>query len=152
MWLITRYADVRAAFADPRFSKDWRYTLPPEAARGRARPRSSPMMILMDPPDHTRLRKLVSPGVHRCAGWRTLRPRVAEIAGALIDDLPADGAVDIMAHYAFLLPVQVICELLGVPAEDRDDFSRWSKRDGRRLRPGRRRSRRRPSLADTWPA
>ncbi|WP_103381546.1 cytochrome P450 family protein [Pseudonocardia dioxanivorans] len=122
VWLVTRYDDVRTAFTDPRFAKDWRWTLPPEQ---RADAPSTPMMILMDPPDHTRLRKLVSRSftARRMAG---LRPRVEEIAAELVADLPAEGAVDLIARYAFLLPVRVICELLGVPAQDRDEFSAWS--------------------------
>ena len=63
-----------------------------------------------------------------------LRPRVQEIADELLDELPATGTVDLMSAYAFLLPVCVICELLGVPAEDRDDFAAWSNAAGRRLR------------------
>ncbi len=126
MWIITRYDDVRAAFSDPRFSKDFRYTLPPGARAAAPSAGFPPMMIMMDPPDHTRLRKLVSRAftARRVA---TLRPRIAEIAGALIDELPADGVVDLMEHFAFPLPVQVICELLGVPNADRGDFGRWSK-------------------------
>ncbi|MCO1655828.1 cytochrome P450 [Pseudonocardia sp. S2-4] len=124
VWFISRHADVRAALADPRLSKDWRYTLPPEQrAEHPATP--IPMMILMDPPEHTRLRKLVSRSF-TLRRMEALRPRVAEIARRLIDDLPADGPVDVMSRYAFMLPVLVICELLGVPAEDRDDFAAWS--------------------------
>ncbi|MBN9738611.1 MULTISPECIES: cytochrome P450 [unclassified Pseudonocardia] len=123
-WLITRYADVREAFVDPRLSKDWRYTLPADQrAEHAAAP--TPMMILMDPPDHTRLRKLVSRSftVRR---MNELQPRVEEITQELLDRLPADRPVDLMREYAFLVPVLVICELLGVPAEDRDQFSAWS--------------------------
>lgn len=124
VWLITRYDDVRAALTDPRFSKDWRWTLPAEArAENPATP--IPMMILMDPPEHTRLRKLVSRSF-TLRRMEDLRPRVEQIVTELLDALPATGIVDIMANYAFLLPVQVICELLGVPAEDRDDFAAWS--------------------------
>ncbi|GAA4553209.1 cytochrome P450 [Pseudonocardia xishanensis] len=122
MWIVTRYEDVRAAFVDPRLSKDWRYTLP--ADQRAAMPAAPmPMMLLMDPPDHTRLRKLVSRSftVRRI---EELRPRVRQIADELAAALPAEG--DLMRDYAFLLPVQVICELLGVPAEDRDDFGAWS--------------------------
>jgi cytochrome P450 len=124
VWMLFRHADVRAALADPRLSKDWRYTLAPEE-RGAAPGQFLPMMVLMDPPGHTRLRKLVSRSftVRR---MEALRPRVAEIAATLLDDLPTTGTVDIMASYAFLLPVYVICELLGVPAADRDDFVAWS--------------------------
>ncbi len=124
MWLISRYADVRAALVDPRLSKDWRYTLPPEQRA--AQPAAHiPMMLLMDPPGHTRLRKLVS-RVFTVRRMEALRPRVAQVAAELIDGLPTEGRVDVMASYAFLLPVLVICELLGVPPTDRDEFAAWS--------------------------
>ncbi|WP_198961489.1 cytochrome P450 [Pseudonocardia sp. MH-G8] len=125
VWLLSRHADVRAALADPHLSKDWRHTLPPEQ-RADAPGTPIPMMILMDPPEHTRLRKLVSRAftLRRMEG---LRPRVEEIARGLLDALPARGRVDLMADYAFLLPVFVICELLGVPAQDRDEFAGWSR-------------------------
>ncbi|MFP5020612.1 cytochrome P450 family protein [Pseudonocardia phyllosphaerae] len=123
-WLLTRYADVRAAFTDPRLSKDWRYTLPADQREGQSAA-PIPMMVLMDPPDHTRLRKLVGRSftVRR---MEELRPRVAEIAQGLLDRLPADAPVDLMRDYAFAIPVEVICELLGVPSQDRDRFSAWS--------------------------
>ncbi len=123
-WLLTRYKDVRAALADPRLSKDWRHTLPPEQRADAPGPAVT-MMVLMDPPDHTRLRRLVSLAftVRRMEG---LRPRVRQISHELIEALPTSGPVDILAHYAFLLPVLVICELLGVPPEDRGDFAAWS--------------------------
>ncbi|MBW0135233.1 cytochrome P450 family protein [Pseudonocardia abyssalis] len=124
VWMMFDHADVRAALTDPRLSKDWRYTLPADAREGQpATP--IPMMILMDPPGHTRLRKLVS-RAFTVRRMEELRPRVAEFANRLIDDLPTSGPVDLMSSYAFLLPVFVICELLGVPAEDRDDFAAWS--------------------------
>ncbi|MDN5920768.1 MAG: cytochrome P450, partial [Pseudonocardia sp.] len=124
MWLISRHDDVREAFVDPRLSKDWRFTLP-EEQRAEMPAAPTPMMLLMDPPDHTRLRKLVSRSftVRRMA---ELRPRVQEIADELLAGLPEDGTVDLMRVYAFQLPVLVICELLGVPPEDRDEFGAWS--------------------------
>ncbi|MDN5751266.1 MAG: cytochrome P450 [Pseudonocardia sp.] len=124
VWMLFRHADVRAALADTRLSKDWRFTLPPEAREGQqATP--IPMILLMDPPGHTRLRKLVS-RAFTVRRMEELRPRVVEFANRLLDDLPTTGRVDLMSSYAFLLPVFVICELLGVPAEDRDDFAAWS--------------------------
>ncbi len=124
VWLISRFADVKAALVDPRLSKDWRYTLPPEQRA--AQPATPiPMMILMDPPEHTRLRKLVS-RVFTLRRMEALRPRVEQVAAELIEALPPGGRVDLMPSYAFLLPVLVICELLGVPAADRDDFAAWS--------------------------
>ncbi|GEL17145.1 cytochrome P450 [Pseudonocardia asaccharolytica DSM 44247 = NBRC 16224] len=124
LWLVSRYDDVKAAFSDPRLSKDWRHALPPEQ-RVDAPSTPIPMIIMMDPPDHTRLRKLVSRSFtpRRMAA---LRSRVEQIAEGLLDALPAEGVVDLIAEYAFPLPVQVICELLGVPAADRDEFGHWS--------------------------
>ncbi|GGM94281.1 cytochrome P450 [Lentzea pudingi] len=124
VWLLSRYADVRAALADPRLSKDKRYTLPPEQ-RAEAPGPAVEMMVLMDPPDHTRLRRLVS-RVFTTRRMEALRPRVEQLSRELVDALPATGRVDILHEYAFLLPVFVICELLGVPPEDRDDFAAWS--------------------------
>lgn len=125
VWMMFEHADVRAALADPRLSKDWRYTLPSDQ-RDQHPATPIPMMILMDPPEHTRLRKLVS-RAFTVRRMEELRPRVAEIAERLLDDLAAaPGPVDLMAGYAFPLPVFVICELLGVPAADRDDFASWS--------------------------
>jgi cytochrome P450 len=130
-WLITRYADVRAALADPRLHKDWagKLTEPgwsPDPVMGYL----SRHLLNADPPDHTRLRRLVSRGftARRVAG---LRPRVEAITSALLDEMAGrvvagDTSVDLIEAYAFPLPVIVICELLGVPAADRDSFKEWS--------------------------
>jgi vitamin D3 1,25-hydroxylase len=124
VWLISRYADARAALADGRLSRDWRHTLPPEQRADAPGP-PIPMMILMDPPEHTRLRRLVSRSF-TTRRMEALRPRVDELATGLIDRLPASGQIDILDAYAAPLPVFVIGELLGVPARDRERFSRWS--------------------------
>src|SRR3712207_7598072 len=120
-WLVTRYDDVRTAFTDPRLVKDHRATLPPELREQAPRlpgPFGS-MMVLLDPPDHTRLRRLVS---RAFTARRTaeLRPRVEALASALLDGLPGSEPVDLLAAYAVPLPMAVICELLGVPDTDRD--------------------------------
>ena len=127
-WLVTRYADVRAALADQRLCKDWRKLATHYAASAAGDPAGEPAeaspenmlsvhMLNMDPPDHERLRRLVTKAftARRVEG---LRPRVAEIAGSLLDDLAAhDGdTVDPLESFAFPLPVTVISELLGVPA------------------------------------
>ena len=130
-WLITRYADVRAALADPRLHKDWagKLTGPgwsPDPVIGYL----SRHLLNSDPPDHTRLRRLVSKAftMRRVA---ELRPRIETITSALLDDMAARAAageaeVDLIEAFAFPLPVIVICELLGVPAGDRDSFKEWS--------------------------
>jgi cytochrome P450 len=130
VWLVTRYDDVKAAFLDPRLSKDYRWTLSPQerAAAPLAGNSEGAMMIMTDPPDHSRLRKLVVKAftVRRI---NDLRPGVEAIAERLLDELPThvvDGEVDLIDHYAVSLPVEVICELLGVPTADRQSFSAWS--------------------------
>jgi cytochrome P450 len=122
-WLATRYADARFVLGDRRFSR--------AMAIGRDEPRLSRMqqvdgILVMDPPDHTRLRTLVAKAftVRRV---EKLRPRVRELAESLVDDMIAMGApVDLVEEFALPLPVAVICELLGVPVVDRPRFRVWS--------------------------
>jgi cytochrome P450 len=133
-WLVTRYAEVRAALADPRLHKDWAGKLTsPDWVPNEVTAYLAVHMLNSDPPDHTRLRKLVSKAftARRVAG---LRPRIEEITASLLDAIetrsPAAAGtgetVDLIEAFAFPLPVTVICELLGVPARDRDQFRRWS--------------------------
>ena len=85
-------------------------------------------MLNSDPPDHERLRKLVNKAFTARRVER-LRPRITAITAGLLDDISAGGVppkVDLLASFAFPLPITVICELLGVPAGDRDDFRTWS--------------------------
>jgi len=132
-WLVTRYAEVRAALADPRLHKDWAGKLTsPDWVPDQVTGYLAVHMLNSDPPNHTRLRKLVTKAftARRVAG---LRPRVAAITGSLLDAIEArataaggDGTVDLIEEFAFPLPITVICELLGVPTADRDQFRRWS--------------------------
>jgi cytochrome P450 len=118
-WVVTRYADARAALADPRLARDmsrW-----PGGARSRPSEARgvATHMLHADPPDHTRLRRPVQKAFtpRRVA---QLRPRTTQIAAGLADRLAAaDGVSDLLAAYARPLPVTVLCELLGVPEADR---------------------------------
>jgi len=138
-WLITRYEDVRKALADPRLSKDWRKLRSPGFVPDPSVGFLMAHMLNADPPDHTRLRRLVqkafTPG--RVAA---LRPRIEAITGALLDAMAGggsggdgdagdspDGAIDLIAAFAFPLPMTVICELLGIPDGDREEFKTWSQ-------------------------
>jgi vitamin D3 1,25-hydroxylase len=127
-WLVTRYSDVRAGLTDERLAKDWRSGLPAEeraaAPPGLPAPMSH-MLTSLDPPEHTRLRSLVTQAftARRIA---ELRPRVEAVANDLLDALPEDEPIDLVARYAIVLPMVVICELLGVPELDREEFARLS--------------------------
>jgi cytochrome P450 len=89
-------------------------------------------MLYMDPPDHTRLRRLVMRAFTPRAVER-LRDKIQELVDDLLDDMDGSGEVDFLASFAYPLPVQVICELLNVPVEDQDDFRTWSADLGRGL-------------------
>jgi cytochrome P450 len=123
-WLATRYADVRTVLGDARFSR--------AAVVGRDEPRVAPQpqetgMLAMDPPEHSRLRRLVAKAftVRRV---EDLRPRAEQVAEELVDRMVKDGPpADLVDDFAVPLPVIVICELLGVPAADRDRFHVWSE-------------------------
>jgi cytochrome P450 len=124
--LAVRYADVRQILSDPRFTRELHYPGAPRVVRGTDVSDEPDALINMDPPRHTKLRAVVSAAFtpRRVAAWR---PRAAEIAERLMDEFVAAGPpADLVSGYAFPLPVQVICELLGVPHEDRDRFRAWS--------------------------
>ena len=122
-WTLARYADVVASLTDARFSADRTRQDLPELAESYQFVKS---MLVSDPPDHTRLRALVQKAfTPRMV--EQLRPRIIAIVGELLDRIAQrDGAFDVIADFAHPLPVVVIAELLGVPAEDRVRFSEWS--------------------------
>jgi cytochrome P450 len=125
-WLITRYDDARRALSDPRLSKAIPVQPPGVSS---ASPRiSGPVsqhMLSADPPDHTRLRRLVS-AAFTARRVEALRPRIEEITDELLDAIDGRDQVDLIDTFAFPLPIQVICELLGIPVADRDSFRAWS--------------------------
>jgi cytochrome P450 len=123
-WLLTRYDDCRAVLRDPRFERRFADTM--DAVSGSWRTRSSTssfsrMMLMADPPDHSRLRSRVSRSFtpRRVQG---LRPRVDELAAGFLDEYEGVGGGDFMEAVAFRLPVAVIGELLGIPEADRPHF------------------------------
>ncbi|MFC0629316.1 cytochrome P450 [Kribbella deserti] len=125
VWLVTRYDDVRLVLADPRFSRAAVVRQgAPRVALAKPMPNS---LTTTDPPEHTRLRRLVSSTFAHRRIERT-RPWVAELAASLADDIAAAGdGADIRQLMALPLPIQVICHLLGVPYEDREQFREWTE-------------------------
>ena len=131
MWMLTRYRDVHSVLRDPRFSVE-RLRAPlmrdnldrmPEFLRQSATGMRS--MLIMDPPDHTRIRKLVNKAFtpKRIAA---LRGHIEAIVGELADEAQAKGTFDLIHDVAEPLPAIVIAELLGVPVEDHRRFRQWS--------------------------
>ncbi|BAL90275.1 putative cytochrome P450 [Actinoplanes missouriensis 431] len=114
-WLVSRHADVKAVLGDPRFSRA--ATVDADVPRTTPWRTQAGNLMAMDPPEHTRTRRLVAPVFSR-RGAERLRPRTEEIVGELIAGLRrAGGPVDFVEAFAMPLPVTVICELLGVPAD-----------------------------------
>ncbi|MXX90370.1 MAG: cytochrome P450 [Boseongicola sp. SB0677_bin_26] len=134
-WVFTRHADIDAILRDHRhFSNDPRQgTL--SARQQRRLPASEEFtLIFLDPPDHTRLRALVNKAFARNA-IAAIESRIRTILGSLLDDIADPSGFDLMTAIAQPLPVIVVAEMLGVPAEDRDRFKIWSARRARLLEP-----------------
>ncbi|WP_371667121.1 cytochrome P450 [Streptomyces sp. NBC_00289] len=124
-WLVTRYDDVRQAFADPRLSLDKRNAAP-GGYRGLALPPALDANLLnMDPPDHTRIRRLVSKAFTP-RRVELLREPIRKTADALLDAFAPLGRCDLISSYAAPLPITVICDLLGVPMDGQQDFRSWT--------------------------
>ena len=130
-WVLTSYNDVLNVLRDPRFSaarmdmtpdwvpEEWLEMLkPPMRALAR-------QMLFLDPPDHTRLRSLVARAFTPRV-VESMRSRIQQIVDSLIDEMLARGRANLIADFTYPLPAIVIAELLGVPPEDREQFTRWS--------------------------
>ena len=134
-WIVTRYDEVRFVLGDGRFIKEPEEV--PEALRrfkaafGNQVENEVKSLLATDPPDHTRLRRLVGKAFtpRRVEGLRT---RIAEVTERLLDAVEADaaasgeGVTDLVEGLTVPLPVTMIGELVGVPAEDRRQFKEWS--------------------------
>lgn len=118
-WALTRYEDVEQVLLDHQRFSNWG-----AGAGDRVYTRDRSMLDL-DPPDHTRLRSLVSKAFTP-RSVTALKPRVEEIVEELLDSVAAESQIDLIDSVAFPLPVIVIAEMLGVPAEDLDQFKAWS--------------------------
>ena len=135
VYLLTRHADASAIVRDPHLSTNQENSdLYRAFVESNARPDDDPMeqmndvvMLFMDPPDHTRLRSLVSQAFTPKMVER-LRARIQEIVAERLDVVEARGdrRMDVVTDLAYPLPVVIICELLGVPAEDQATFQSWS--------------------------
>ncbi|MGW3107864.1 cytochrome P450 [Streptomyces sp. NPDC001100] len=124
--LATAYDDVRVVYADPRFSRNLRYDGAPRMLPDADFSDDPNALVNMDPPDHTRLRRIVQAAFtpRRAESWRS---RIQAVADQLLTEMRVGSRpVDLMAAFAFPLPINIICELLGVPAEDSPYFRSWS--------------------------
>ena len=132
VWVISRYEEAKAVLADPTVQKNsagMRVAMDKNKADDHeARefaPDLSQHMLSMDPPDHTRLRRMVTKAF-TARRIEQMRPRIEEITAELLGKLTTGDEVDLLDVFAFPLPITVISELLGVDDEDREEFRRAS--------------------------
>lgn len=133
VWLVTCYDDVRTVLTDPTISKNMlksmplleRHTISEEPQNYEAELALAGHMLNTDPPDHTRLRALVNKAF-TSRRVEQVRWRVEQAADELLDAMAEQDEVDLLPAYAFPLPTTVICELLGVPERDKDEFRKVS--------------------------
>lgn len=131
-WFVYRYEDVFAALRSPAFSSD---RVRPvferhlsEEQKAKRKPTFDVLMnwlVFLDPPEHTRLRRLVMPAFtpKAIAAWR---PRIEAVVRETLEELRGREEFDLIADFAYPIPAVVIAELMGVPREDRDKFKEWS--------------------------
>ncbi|MEU3710949.1 cytochrome P450 family protein [Streptomyces catenulae] len=140
IWFITRFDDVRAVLRDPRFANDRSHasgsaegedpltrTLRTFGIPEGTKQHLTESILNKDAPDHSRLRRLVS-RAFTARRINALRPRVEQITDELLRRLPEhaeDGVVDLIEHFTYPLPITVICELVGIPEEDRVQWRSW---------------------------
>ncbi|MFE3525206.1 cytochrome P450 [Streptomyces sp. NPDC059161] len=122
IWVILGYEEVRNALTDVRLSNDVRHSSRWADDGGHAIGRN---MLQTDAPEHTRLRKMVA-GEFSARRIESLRPRIQQLTDELLDAIAPLAGADLVESLARPLPVAVICELLGVPAEDQEPFRVWS--------------------------
>jgi cytochrome P450 len=134
--VVGRYEDCSAILRDPRSSSERNNSLlaPPEVRAQRA-----PSFLSLDPPDHTRLRRLVSKAFTPRVIAR-LEPRIRELAGGLLTAAGSAGEtgerqLEVVSQLAYPLPVRIISEMLGVPAGDHARFAGWSASLAHSLQP-----------------
>ncbi len=124
-FVVTGYAEAREAFNDPRLSKNTARFFAGRPSQRDLHPAVSQNMLATDPPQHARLRGLVTKAFTTGAVAR-LRPYIAGLVDELLDAWPDHGPVDLVESLAVPLPVTVICEMLGVPEADRRLVRTWS--------------------------
>ena len=141
LWLVTDYEEGSRALLDRAITVEMTSVLTPEqlAQMPETPPEFQPLMrsiLNVDPPEHTRLRKLVQPSFTASA-IEKLRPRIQQIADDLLDaaeiiaaergERAPDRQIELISQFSYPLPITVICEMLGIPPEDREQTRHWSE-------------------------
>ena len=129
-WVLTRYDDVTRVLRDPRVSSeleraDSSVVVDLLLARQQRRPREGTTLVLMDDPDHARLRRLLQ-GPFTARSIEQLRTSIERRVDARLDELVPRGSMELVGDFAYPLPVAVFCEMLGIPDEANTRFRQWT--------------------------
>lgn len=141
--VVSHHTEVSAALRDPRLSSNSRHQegypqfveMAERLGLSDLLGMQDKMMLFSDPPDHTRLRRLVSKAFH-LRTVEDMRPWVERLVDDILDAAEPEGAMDVTAQLAYPLPVTVICQMLGVPVEDRSLFEEWTRAAVKAIDPG----------------
>jgi pimeloyl-[acyl-carrier protein] synthase len=126
LWFVTRYGDADTVLRDRRCGRNFDRFLDLQIGSGPLRTMFSGMMLYHDPPDHTRLRGLVAK-VFTPRLVASLQPFIEQLVDDLLDVNLSRGSLDVIGDLAYPLPALVICQLLGIPIEDRQTLRAWSR-------------------------
>jgi hypothetical protein len=125
-YFLTRYDDVARVYQDHlRFSSDKRVEFAPKFGAAPLYEHHTTSVVFRDPPDHTRIRRLFAPAFTPRA-LAALEPRIVQLVDRLLDRAAARGGMDVVEDFAVAVPVQLIGDMLGVPAEEREPLRGWS--------------------------
>ncbi len=124
-YFLTRYQDVSAVYRDPRMSSDKKLEFKEKFGDGPLYDHHTTSLVFNDPPLHTRVRKLLAAAFTPRA-LQAMTPRIVALVDGFLDVAEDAGRMDLIGDFAFALPVEVICEMLGVPRHERAPLRDWS--------------------------
>lgn len=124
-YYITRYEDVTRVYRTKSMTSDKTEMYVAKFGEGPLLEQHTNSMLFSDPPNHTRIRRLVAHAFTPRA-MQTLEHRVVELVDRLLNDCAANGGMDLIKDFAFALPVEVVCAMLGIPPAEREPLQRWS--------------------------
>ncbi len=125
-YVLTRHADMAAVYRDPAlWSSDKRADFKPKFGDSPLFEHHTTSLVFRDPPDHTRIRKLFQHAFTRKA-LAALEPRIEALVEGYLDRLEDQGGMEVVSEFSFKLPVEVVCDMLGVPTSDREAIRDWA--------------------------
>ena len=123
---LSRYEDARAVMTDAqRFSSDKRVDFLPKFGHTPLYEHHTTSLVFNDPPSHTRVRKLLSP-FFSAQAMRRMEAGVSANVNALLDRAAARGVIDVLSEFALVIPLDLVCDLLGVPKDEREPLRHWA--------------------------